>query len=170
MGTSDTLCPSCGKSFGLKDVGSRCPQCGKGIIGQKNPTKRTVSDEKACPFCGETIKKVALKCKHCQSSLSMESVASAGGTSEKKILVALLLFWLFGFFGAHRMYADKPMYEYCLQCLLAMVSVLSVMAVKQAPLLLIVAVVWALWLLFDFVMIITGEFKDGKGKKISKWA
>jgi TM2 domain-containing membrane protein YozV len=28
------------------------------------------SDTKACPFCGEEIKKVAIRCKHCQADLS----------------------------------------------------------------------------------------------------
>ena len=34
------------------------------------------SDEKLCTFCGETIKAVAIKCKHCQSNLIDESIES----------------------------------------------------------------------------------------------
>ena len=30
------------------------------------------SDEKVCPFCGETIKSVAIKCKHCKSNLTKQ--------------------------------------------------------------------------------------------------
>ncbi len=47
-----------------------------------------VGDEKACPFCGKTIKKVAIKCKHCQTFLKSEekSLQSAIHADNKDIL------------------------------------------------------------------------------------
>ncbi|HEY1587066.1 MAG TPA: hypothetical protein VGH63_15330, partial [Polyangia bacterium] len=34
------------------------------------PTNANASDTKPCPYCGEEIKKVAVRCKHCQADLS----------------------------------------------------------------------------------------------------
>jgi len=40
-----------------------------------------VGDLKACPFCGENIKKVAVRCKHCQADLSKPVEADFKGAS-----------------------------------------------------------------------------------------
>lgn len=35
-----------------------------------DPAPTTTSDTKPCPYCGEEIKRVAVRCKHCQADLS----------------------------------------------------------------------------------------------------
>jgi hypothetical protein len=88
MTTFEAKCPLCGNRFQAEDewVGEvgECPSCGKEIkieIPEKHipqalvPQKQHVSpisDDKICPLCGKTIKKVAIKCKHCKSMINEE--------------------------------------------------------------------------------------------------
>ncbi|HWE29398.1 MAG TPA: hypothetical protein VHB97_15420 [Polyangia bacterium] len=42
----------------------------------------TSGDTKPCPYCGEEIKKVAVRCKHCQADLSTPPTSSAGAKAK----------------------------------------------------------------------------------------
>jgi hypothetical protein len=48
-----------------------------------------INDEKNCPFCGETIKYVAIKCKHCQSNLVDEIVESNNSSNSDYVYYGL---------------------------------------------------------------------------------
>ena len=52
-------------------------------------------DEKSCPYCGEAIKMIAIKCKHCQTDLSTKSVKK----TKSKVEVATEKKFNFDFLG-----------------------------------------------------------------------
>ena len=74
--------------------------------------------------------------------------------SRKSRLVAFLLAFFLGMFGAHRFYAGKT-------------------ATAVAQLVLSLTVVGMLvsgpWVCIDWIMIICGRFKDDMGRKITRW-
>lgn len=72
----------------------------------------------------------------------------AGRYSDRSRLVALLLCWFLGVFGAHRFYVGK------MGTGLLMIVTLGGLS---------------LWILFDLVMIVIGQFTDVEGKLVFKW-
>lgn len=69
-------------------------------------------------------------------------------TTDKRILPAALLCFLVGVFGAHRFYVGK------IGTAVAMLLTLGGLGV---------------WMLVDFILIVTGSFKDENGVRITKW-
>jgi len=90
-------CPSCGKVLAAPDERAgqvvACPACGGQM--QLPPVREAAAagpapggtapagaETKACPYCGETVLKVAKKCKHCGSFL-LGGGATLGRTAGK---------------------------------------------------------------------------------------
>ena len=107
------------------------------------------ADEKFCESCGNVIKKEAEICPKCgvrqksiKNTLSVEP-------SEKNRLVAFLLCTFLGLLGIHRFYAGKV--------------VSGIMQILFG---------WAtffIWNLVDWIMILSGTFRDIDGRRIVNW-
>jgi TM2 domain-containing membrane protein YozV len=74
---------------------------------------------------------------------------TAAEISPKSRLVALLLCFLFGVFGAHRFYLGK---------------------IGTGILMLITIGGFGIWALIDLILIIVGSFKDKEGRLVFRWA
>lgn len=74
--------------------------------------------------------------------------APAVPATDKRILPAAILCFLFGVFGAHRFYIGK---------------------VGTAVAMLLTIGGLGVWALVDFVLIVTGSFKDANGVRITQW-
>ncbi len=68
--------------------------------------------------------------------------------SDKKRLLAVILCFFFGVFGAHRFYVGK-------------------IGTAVAQLLTIGGL--GIWAMIDLIIILLGEFTDSEGKKITEW-
>ena len=74
--------------------------------------------------------------------------------SEKKRLLAFLLAFILGVFGAHRFYVGKTG---------------SAIAMLIIDLTLVGFAVTGIWSLVDWIIILLGEFTDKHGNKITEW-
>jgi TM2 domain-containing membrane protein YozV len=72
----------------------------------------------------------------------------ADGDSDRSRLVALLLCWLLGIFGAHRFYVGK-------------IGTGILMIVTLGGL--------TIWTFVDLVLILLGAFTDNEGRRVWRW-
>jgi TM2 domain-containing membrane protein YozV len=74
--------------------------------------------------------------------------------TEKRILPAFLLCTFLGHFGAHRFYAGK---------------IGTAITMLILTLTLVGIVVSSIWAFIDWILVLTGNFRDKEGNKITQW-
>lgn len=95
-----------------------------------------------CRACGKQIHHTAAACPGCGA------VQLPTGTSDKRILPALLLCFFVGFLGVHRFYVGK-----------IGTGILQLLTLGGL----------GIWVLVDFILIVVGAFTDKMGNKITLW-
>lgn len=99
---------------------------------------------KHCHACTKIIDAEAVVCTSC--GVMQPYVGDV--STEKRVAPAALLCFFLGVFGAHRFYAGKTG-----------TAVLQLFTLGGL----------GIWMLVDLIMIVTGEFRDGEGNKITEW-
>jgi TM2 domain-containing membrane protein YozV len=137
-----------------------------------------------CSKCGTQVNEGSAFCPQCGASVgpTLGQSEATGNVSPKSRLATSLLAWFLGIFGAHRFYVGKTGTA-VIMLLMGIVSGVcyiggffgGLASEREAPIwgLLVIAgvlyfAVW-IWMVIDFVMAVTGNFKDSQGKPIKKW-
>jgi TM2 domain len=103
-------------------------------------------NQQFCRSCGQVISSLAPTCPHCGAPTSARNIPP--DASPRYRLVALLLCWFFGIFGAHRFYVGK-----------IWTGILMIFTLGGL----------GIWTLVDFIMIIAGVFKDKQRRRVVVW-
>lgn len=137
-----------------------------------------------CSKCGSQLNEGSAFCSRCGSQVAQTAgqVQLAEEVSPKSRLAATLLAWFLGIFGAHRFYTGKV----GTAVIMLIMGVLSgacwfvgffggLASDRSEPvwgLLLIAGIVYFavwVWMIIDFIIAVTGNFKDSQGKPVKRW-
>ena len=102
-----------------------------------------------CRQCDEQISAIAEICPHC-GVRQFDRVPSTALTqpSDRKVTTAGLLCFFLGPFGAHRFYVGKTG-----------TGILQLVTLGGL----------GIWMLVDLIMILTGQFRDKEGRRLTEW-
>lgn len=100
-----------------------------------------------CRHCDTMISAIAEICPHCGVRQLPTDVGQPLDASDKRIVPAVLLCLLLGVFGAHRFYVGKTG-----------TGLLQLFTLGGL----------GLWMLYDLVLIITTQFRDGDGRRLTE--
>ena len=139
-----------------------------------------------CSKCGVQLNEGSVFCSRCGARVGLVVEEAAGDVSPKSRLATSLLSIFLGWVGAHRFYTGKigtavVMLLIGIATLICQFSAMFVAITESdeidVPLLYLLfsglsmlfgAAVW-IWALIDFIIAVTGNFKDSQGKPIKKW-
>ncbi len=135
-----------------------------------------------CTKCGSQLNESSAFCTRCGASAAPAAEKIAADESPKSRLATSLLAWFLGEFGAHRFYVGKTETAVVMLAMGVLSGVCwfggffgALAAGGDNPiwLLLVIAgvlylAVWV-WSIVDFIVAVTGNFKDSQGKTIKKW-
>lgn len=97
-----------------------------------------------CRACGKEIYSTARRCVHCGAIQDISHMSN----TDKRILPAGLLCFLFGWLGIHRFYVGK---------------------IGTGILMIFTLGGFGIWAIIDLILIIVGAFTDSYGNKITEW-
>tara|TARA_B100000795_G_scaffold176297_1_gene133214 strand:+ start:645 stop:944 length:300 start_codon:yes stop_codon:yes gene_type:complete len=93
-----------------------------------------------CSKCGEEINNEAVVCLSCGCAVNVSK-----DLKDNNGLIIILLCWFLGIFGAHRFYSGH-----------ITIGVIQILTLGGC----------GIWVLIDFIIILTGNFKDAEGNAI----
>ena len=135
-----------------------------------------------CSKCGSQVNEGSVFCSRCGARVGPVVEELATDVSSKSRLATSLLAWFLGIFGAHRFYVGKVGTAVVMLILGILAAVCYFVGFfgglagdRGEPvwgLMLIAGIlyfsVWV-WMIIDFIIAVTGNFRDSHGKIIKKW-
>lgn len=132
------FCSNCGREISAQ--AASCPGCGHPSPCTFPYDRQVFRPGANCPRCGKDTSKEWMDCPACGLELTF-------GSSRKSLEVTAILCLLFGWLGAHRFYAGKPLTGLLQLC---------------------TGGGFFIWYAIDLIFVVTGNFRDGDDRLIDR--